>query len=79
MFWARLCAFWEGIGYFSQSFGTTLCRKILFFSVSQLLPFPPVVGTFLARKDRAECGVKGEEDMRGHTFAVWADSMLLEL
>lgn len=25
-----------------------------FFSVSQLLPFLPVVGTFLAGKDRAE-------------------------
>lgn len=49
-----LCCVHPGwvLGTFARAWEPPYAER--FFSVSQLLPFPPVVGTFLAGKDRAE-------------------------
>lgn len=44
------------LGTFARVWEPPCAKRVVwfFFFVSQLLPFPPVVGTFLAGKDRAE-------------------------
>lgn len=80
MFWARLCASWAcWFGYWVvlPELRNHLVQKEIFFFYKSASPH--LLWELFWLENIGQRGVKREKDMRAHTFAMWADSMLLEL